>query len=56
MIIVDQKSNCEFNVTMGSYNGAEIYELVGLFLLHELSTIIPEELANLYRDDSLAIF
>ena len=40
---------------MGSYDGAEICELVGLFLLHELSTIIPKLLAALYRDDGLAI-
>ena len=40
---------------MGSYDKAEICELVGLFLLHELSTIIPKELAGLYRDDGLTI-
>ena len=40
---------------MGSYDGAEICELVGLFLLHELSAIIPKELVGLYRDDGLAI-
>ena len=40
---------------MGSYDGAEICELVRLFLLHELSTITPKELAGLYRDDGLAI-
>ena len=40
---------------MGSYDGAEICELVGLFLLHELSTIIPKDLTGLYRDDGLAI-
>ena len=36
-----KKNNSEFDITMGSYDGAEICELVGLFLLHELSTIIP---------------
>ena len=51
-----KKNNSEFDVTMGSYNGAEICELVGLFLLHELSTIIPKDLTGLYRDDGLAIF
>ena len=40
---------------MGSYAGAEICELVGLFHLHEISTIIPKDLAGLYRDDGLAI-
>ena len=57
MIIVrgSKKNNSEFDVTMGSYDGAEICELVGLFLLHELSTIIPKDLTGLYRDDGLAI-
>ena len=50
-----KKNNSEFDVTMGSYDGAEICELVGLFLLHELSTIIPKDLTGLYRDDGLAI-
>ena len=40
---------------MGSYDGAEICELGVLFLLHELSTIIPKDLTGLYRDDGLAI-
>ena len=40
---------------MGSYDRAELCELVRLFLLHELSTIIPKKLAGLYRDNSLAI-
>ena len=50
-----KKKNSKFDVTMGSYDGAEICELVGLFLLHELSIIIPKELAGLYRDNGLAI-
>ena len=32
-----------------------IFELVGLFLLHKLCTIIPKDFASLYRDDGLAI-
>ena len=35
---------------MGSYDRAEICELVGLFLLHKLSTIIPKDLAGLYKN------
>ena len=54
MIVHGSKNNSEFDITMGSYDGAEICELVGLVLLHELSTIIPKELTGL-RDDSLAI-
>ena len=39
---------------MGAYHGAQACELVGLFLLHELSTI-PGLEAVLYRDDGLGI-
>ena len=52
---MDQKNNNEFDLTMGLYDGAEACEMVVLFLLHKLSTIIPKELAGLYRDDGLAI-
>ena len=50
-----KQNNSEFDITMGSYDGVEICELVGLFLLHKLSTIIPKEYAGLYRDNGLAI-
>ena len=43
-----------FDVTMGAYDGAEICELVGTYLLH----LIGEKYKNvgLYRDDGLAVF
>ena len=44
-----------FDVTMGSYDGAEICELVGLFLLSKLSNVIHMNNIGLYRDDGLAI-
>ena len=50
-----KKDNPEFDVTMGSYDGAEICELVGLYLLEELTNIISKESVGLYRDDGLAI-
>ena len=40
---------------MGSYDVAEICELVGLYLLKELTNIIPKESVGLCRDDGLAI-
>ena len=43
-----------FDVTMGSYDGAEICELVGLYLLNQLSTVIDKSSVGLYRDDGLA--
>ena len=32
-----KKDDGRFDVTMAAYDGAEVYELVGLFLLHHLS-------------------
>ena len=43
----------EFDITMGSYNGSESTDLVGLFLLHQLKHL-PVNL-GLYRDDGLAV-
>ena len=40
---------------MGSYNGAEISELVELYLLHEVNKNIKNQHLGLYRDDGLAI-
>ncbi len=44
-----------FDVTMGSYDGAEICELVGLFILNKLGQKFGKENIGLYRDDGLAI-
>ena len=41
-----------FDVTIGSYDGGEICELVGLYLLNQLST--DKSSVVLYRDDGLA--
>ena len=48
-------SNSLFDVTMGSYDGAEICELVGLFILNKLGQKFGKENICLYRDDGLAI-
>ena len=40
---------------MGSYDGAEICEFVGLFILNSLAKIIPINQLGLYRDDGLII-
>jgi len=42
-----------FDVTMGSFDGAEVCELVGIFILHNLSQIVRKENVGLYRDDGL---
>ena len=36
---VKKEGNPSFNVTMGSYDGAEVCELVGLYLLGKLATL-----------------
>jgi hypothetical protein len=40
---------------MGSYDGAEICELVGLFILKEISDKYGKESVVLYRDDGLML-
>ena len=40
---------------MGSYDGAECCNLIGLFLLHSLKRDFPEENLGLYRDDGLGV-
>ena len=47
--------NSLFDVTMGSFDGAEICELVGLFILNHLGKSFAKENIGLYRDDGLAI-
>ena len=43
------------DVTMGSFDGAEVCELVGLFLLHKLQVLFGKGNVGLYRDDGLAV-
>ena len=49
------KKNCDnfFDVTMGSFDGAETCELVGLFLLSQLQDLGVN--IGLYRDDGLGV-
>ena len=49
----DPDSSDSFDVTMGSYDGAEICDLVGLYLLSDLSNHFGNQIA-LYRDDGIA--
>jgi len=45
----------DFDVAMGSLDGAEVYKLVGLFLLDKLANILSRKNVGLYRDDGLAV-
>ena len=46
--------NC-FDVTMGSYDGAEVCELVGIYLLFLLAKYIDKNGSGLYHDDCLIL-
>ena len=50
-----KNNNSLFDVTMGSFDGAEICELVGLYLLHAITQLINTNDVGLYRDDGLAV-
>ena len=54
MAWVKKGNDTLFDVTMGSFDGLEICELVGLYLLDKLSNLIVRENVGLYRDDGLA--
>ena len=41
---------------MGCYDGVEVCELVGAYLLNQLKVVIAKENIGLYRDDGLGIF
>ena len=44
-----------FDVTMGSFDGAEVCELIGLFLLDNFSEKYGKNNVGLYRDDGLVL-
>ena len=51
-----KKNNDLFDVTMGSYDGAEVCELVGLYLLHQVKSAFPSISFGLFRDDGLGYY
>ena len=52
-----KKKNTEscFDVTMGSYDGAEICELVGIYIQSKLAKLTDKKNLGLYRDDGLIL-
>ena len=49
------KNSGLFDVTMGSYDGAQITDLVGLLILKTLDEKVPEISFALYRDDGIGV-
>ena len=50
-----KKDSRLFDVTMGTYDGVEVCELVGTHLLYKISLKYNKNNIGLYRDDGLAI-
>ena len=44
-----------FNVTMGSYDGVELCELIGIYIKSLLKNILSKDNMGLYRDNGLFI-
>ena len=53
---VKKDTSVEFDVTMGSYDGAEVGDIVGVFMLDMLSKLFEKNSIGLHRDDGLSIF
>ena len=51
-----KKESGLFDVMMGAYDGAEVCELVEIFILYQLSRICNKNYIGLYRDNGLAVF
>ena len=51
----NKKSKSSFDVTIGSYDGAQVCELVGLCILSLPAEFISQEDVGLYRDDGLIV-
>ncbi|XP_063692277.1 uncharacterized protein LOC134824333 [Bolinopsis microptera] len=50
-----QRKDSLFDVTMGAPDGAEVCELVGVYLLSQIGDILPQQSHGLYRDDGLVM-
>ena len=53
---IKKSGDPEFAVTMGSYEGAELFESVGLFILLSLNKRYGNNTCDFYRDDGLCCF
>ena len=45
----------DFDITMGSYDGAKTCDLIGIYILNKINHIIDNKDVGLYRDDGLAV-
>ena len=52
---VKQESDEDFDIPVGCYDGAEICELVGIYIQNKLCTLMNKKDFGLYRDNRLGI-
>ena len=48
-----KKDNADFSVEQGGLDSAEVSELVGLYILHKVTSVLPKEHVGIFRDDML---
>ena len=53
--MIKKDGNTLFDVPMGSFFGAELCDLIGLYALNHLKSLYKNDEIGLYRDDGLAI-
>ena len=53
--ILENISNPDFDVSMGSMDGAEIAELIGIYMISKLMMKFKKALFDIYRDDGLMV-
>ena len=53
--MVRKEENEDSDVPMGSFDRARVCQLVGNYILHQLSQFFEQHSTGLYRDDSLVI-
>ena len=52
---VKKSGHKDFDVPMGCFNGAEVFEIVGTCILSKISNEISKKQVGLYRDDGLGV-
>ena len=55
VVIWEKKTNPDFDVSMGSADGAEVSELIGLYMMIMLMKRFNKSMFGLYRDDGLMV-
>ena len=51
-----KRNGGNFDVSMGSYDGAEVCTIVGLYMLEKIGGEFGKKNVGLYRDDGLGVF